>query len=324
MSFNQLGPDGVDELLEQVGRVESQNVAVVIATPTPFHLKYASNLLKRGQVVGIEKPLSANGVALSKFFSEVRSGVFDAPFVFQYYLLEKSLPLFALFNEDSLVDSQRCCLKILNGLELLEVRSELGEIVSIEGVLIEGDDHRNWVNTDEAGGHTLETFSHLLAVVLAMVGKLSIVDYWMGASRDSRACGFETVMFGKFETDCGAPVLLGCAKEQVDAVRSRWLKVRCERGELLMDFQSQTLSIESDAEHTKVSMHSTQPYVSLLNQFIGYIHGERSAKSFEIAVESCLLAIKCREQGVLNGIKLAKPIERGSNVNSVFSAALGV
>ena len=276
---------------------------VIVATPTPWHADHLCAALDASCPVALEKPLAATLQALASM--DARLARRDATLLFPlgYYLIEKGLPLLALARRGALSPVQLACLQGLEVEAWATLRTKLGRVVSVTGVLREGPDPRSWVLADDAGGHTLETFSHLVAVTLPWIARLELRQAVLGSCPTVAAGRTESLMYAEFDGPQGERVVLGCQKwSPADAVQ-RWLRVDCEYGQALMDFDTQVLTVRFGAHETRAGMRpGLAKYEPQLRMFAEKIARPGLPTEYALAAESVRLALAVRRAGLVDGL----------------------
>jgi|GEM_PF-2671648 len=295
----------IDKTMEYYS--EYKNIRFIIATPPTNHRFYIDLLLQKNFIIGVEKPISANEKDILYFNSDNFKNLYsDKIFLFQYYALEKAFPLvyFRYFGLLSCV--QKELVSRDNEFDALELSGSLGKLESINAIIIEGVDDRSWINENESGGQTLETFSHLLSISCLIGGDLKLIDYRMGRSEDLPDNMSETVMFGEYSTADGVKVRLGCAKWQPKHMQQRWARLKYENGEAFMNFDTETLTIKTGRLILDVHMKFSTKYVPQMIQFIDFKVSEFYRILFDSSLHSTRLAIESRQYANSNSDFLQK------------------
>jgi len=276
---------------------------VIVATPTPWHADHLRAALEAGCPVALEKPLAASLQSLDAIATCLARGDASLLFPLGYYLIEKGLPLLALARRGALSPAQLACLSGPNVDGWASLRERLGRVVSVTGVLREGPDPRTWVLDGETGGHTLETFSHLIAASLPWVERLELRRAVLGASPTVAAGRTESLMYAEFDGPGGERVVLGGQKwSPADAVQ-RWLRVDCAHGRALMDFDSQLLSVRVGPHETRAAMRpGLVKYEPQLLMFAEKIAHPTLRTEYALAGASVRLALAVRRAGLAEGL----------------------
>ena len=276
---------------------------VIVATPTPWHAQHLRAAIEAGCPVALEKPLAATLQALDAIATSLAHGDASLLFPLGYYLIEKGLPLLALARGGALSPAQLACLAQPDAPAWLTLRERLGGVVAVTGVLREGPDPRAWVLDGETGGHTLETFSHLVATTLAWVEPLALRRAVLGSSPTVAAGRAETLVYAEFDGARGERVVLGCQKwSPADAVQ-RWLRIDCEHGHALMDFDSQVLTLRLGAQQMRLALRpGLAKYEPQLRMFAEKIAHPALRTELALACESVRQALAVRRAGVADGL----------------------
>jgi hypothetical protein len=283
---------------------ELRSRPVVVATPTAWHAEHLCAALEASCPVALEKPLAPSMQALDEIGACL--GRYDCRLLFPlgYYLLEKGLPLLALARSGSLTPVQLGCLSGPTIEEWKSAREQLGSVISVTGVLREGPDQRAWVLEGEAGGHTLETFSHLIAVTLPWVDKLKLDRAVLGSSHVVMGGQTETMMYAEFFGPRNERVLLACQKWCPRETLERWMRIECEHGNVLMDFDSQKLTVRvGEREIQSQTMANLLKYEPQLRMFAEKIFHPDLPTEFELARASVVLALEVRLAGLTDGLR---------------------
>ena len=276
---------------------------VIVATPTPWHADHLRAALEASCPVALEKPLAASLQALDMIATCLARGDATLLFPLGYYLIEKGLPLLALARRGALSPAQLACLAGPDADGWASLRTRLGRVVSVTGVLREGPDARAWVLDGETGGHTLETFSHMIATSLPWVERLELRRAVLGSSPTVAAGRTESLMYAEFDGAQGERVVLGCQKWSPADVVQRWLRVDCEHGRALMDFDTQVLSVRLGVHETRVEMRAgLAKYEPQLLMFAEKIAHPGLRTEYALASESVRLALAVRRAGLVDGL----------------------
>jgi predicted dehydrogenase len=310
-------PDSLIRLLDQEGLSSSPTI---IATPSLFHIPYGLALLERGMTVCIEKPFAACQSQVAQFDKVIEKRGTDRLFLLGYYAIEKGLAAFALGNSGNV---PRAYLDLLEpSIEpqfVTEIRASLGQVKQIRGVLLEGAgtagslDHRSWVLTHSSGGNTVETFYHLVCMVLPFLGdksRVKIADVQLSRHRltaqrfheDFGEQAAETFTAAKLYADKSIEARLVCAKYVPESLHQRWMEIEFENGRAFADFESGTLQIEGQDFHLLIGLRHKTKYFTQFALFAEKIHNPLLRTEYVLFRDALLLTLEIRERGLEYGL----------------------
>lgn len=304
--FHQIAaqPGALARLLQQP---EFASAAIVVATPTPWHVDHACAALAASCPVALEKPLCASTHALDELAGCLQHHDGRLFFPLGYYLIEKGLPLLALARSGRLTPAQLDCLQGLAVNDWAALRSELGAVSSVTGMLREGHDERGWVHADGAGGHTLETFSHLVAMMLPWIDEPILEDAAVGFTSPGGGAQTETTIFARFRSPAGADVRLACQKDCQPHLRQRWLRVGFEHGSAMMDLETGLLTVETGRVRKSARLSRTLKYEPQLRAFAEKVAAPDTPTEYLVGRRSVAISIAVREQALARGMRVLEP-----------------
>jgi predicted dehydrogenase len=295
------GPGNLAQLLQ---RPELRAQPVLVATPTPRHPEHACAALVAGCPVALEKPLAANVNGLREIESCLARHDERLLFPLGYYLIEKGLPLLALARRGALSPTQLGCLRGIAPEDWNELRSRLGAVSSVTAMLREGADLREWVWSDDSGGLTLETFSHLVAMVLPWLDELTLDEAVIGRTPLAPTGRTENVVFAAFHGPNQEPVRLACEKWCPDHLLSRWLRVDFQHGSAMMDLEGETLTVQVGDRQWNARVSARIKYEAQLRMFVAKLDDLDEPTELAIGRRSVHLSSLVREHALRSGTRL--------------------
>jgi predicted dehydrogenase len=310
-------PDGLIRLLEYK---DLSSHPVIIATPTLTHVPYASALLKHGMTVCVEKPLAANREHIDQFDKVVKELGTDRLFLLGYYALEKGLAALVLANSGNVPKPYLNLLEPSVEPHLIgEIRASLGKVRYIRAVLLEGAgtagrlNQRSWVLDQKSGGNTVETFYHLICMVIPFFGngnqvKISHAELARHRATDQWFCkesgeqSAEALTAVHLSTDDAVEARLICAKYVPENLHERWMEIEFENGRVFADFEQGTLSIEGRDMQLSFALRHKTKYSTQLTLFAEKLHTPNLRTEYRLFRDALLLTLEIRQQGIENGL----------------------
>lgn len=309
-------PDGLIHLLVNKGLSAHP---VIIATPSLFHVPYGFALLKHGMKVCIEKPLAVNELHVTQFDQAIQQLGTDRVFLLGYYALEKGLAAFVLANSGNVPRAYLDLLEpSLDPQQIAEIRSCLGQVRQIRGVLLEGAgtaaslNHRSWVLTNASGGNTVETFYHLVCMALPFFGDKSAIKFadvelsrhrltsqWFYKELGEDAA--ETLTVVKLYTDESVEARLVCAKYVPKNLHERWMEIEFEHGRAFADFESGVLQIEGRNIQLSIGLRYNTKYFTQFALFAEKLHNPSLRTEYTLFRDALLLTLQIRTRGLEHG-----------------------
>lgn len=212
---------------------------VWIATPSYAHISYLSRFAADVQFLVLEKPVTS---IKSEFETAKRLIDKFRPKIFclSYYYLEKALPLTFLYHPlffyEKYLDFHGADRE-----QLLVAFSNLGKVRRIELCLLEGEDSRGWLTDMQYGGQFLETFIHLAMITRMIAGIDCEFADCLWESGDSHGKTGTYIRCSGKAGEIDFDLKMG--KFQPDIRRGG--TVECERGTLSVDFERQSVVLET-------------------------------------------------------------------------------
>lgn len=218
---------------------------VWIATPSYAHVSYLSRFAPDLKFLVLEKPVTS---IKSEFETARRLIDRFQPKIFclSYYYLEKALPLTFLYNPLFFYEKYLD----FNGsdrAQILAAFSNLGKAEFVRLNLFEGEDNRAWLDDMQYGGQFLETFIHLAMILKMIVGPAAVPTSCEWKLGDSH---------GKKGTYLRCRGLAGTVGFDLEMGKfwpsgQRGGIIKCERGTVAVDFEKQSVTLETAQEsHT--------------------------------------------------------------------------
>jgi predicted dehydrogenase len=293
-------PEAVARLLRQEGLA---GLPVIVATPTSLHSEHARAALAANCPVGLEKPLAGNARGLDEIAAFLDAHDPRLLFPFGYYLIEKGLPLLALARRGQLTPTQLSLLDGIGGDEWAELRDALGPVSRVTAMLREGPDTRAWVRESESGGQTLETFSHLVAMVLPWFESISLGNIVLGRTPAAPKGPMESMIYAELVGPRREQIVLGCEKWSPENKVARWMHIAFARGTASMDFETQRLTVKLPSRRRTAGVATRVKYEPQLRMFASKLDNLDEPTEYEVARRSALLSIAVREVGFANGLR---------------------
>lgn len=234
IAFQHIGSDFDKQVLS--------SCIVWIATPSYAHVSYLSRFADDVNFLVLEKPvtsLKSEFETAKRLVDRFRGKIF----CLSYYYLEKALPLTFLYNPLFFYEKYLD----FNGADrerILAAFSNMGRVVTVELKLFEGEDNREWLDDMQYGGQFLETFIHLAMILKLIVGADSELTSCQWTVGDSH---------GKSGSFIGCKGQAGGVDFDLQTGKfwprsERGGVVRCERGTLRIDFEAQSVALETPDE----------------------------------------------------------------------------
>ena len=291
--------DAVAKILQSLG-----TRAVIISTPTNVHVPLALTALTAGCFVAIEKPIASNVDDVARMDRWIAGNGTKRIFVFGYYLLEKALPLLALRLAGNLPDLH---LSLMNGPDRATwaaVRHRLGAPRMMRARLLEGPDYRFWPLTHEAGGHTLETLSHLVALAVSWFSDLNLLESRLGRYEGLSADTAESASVAVYEAEQGATVELTAVKFVDRTFCQRRAEIVFDHGIAEMDMDAKRLMVSCTGNVTlDVSMKDSDSYSPQFRLLCERLDKPTDSIEYEISRTATLLSLQLREASLKHGIE---------------------
>ncbi|MBO3457794.1 hypothetical protein G7B40_021750 [Aetokthonos hydrillicola Thurmond2011] len=269
-------PRSVSEAVHLIIQEVPPSAVVIIATPVQFHIPYAIQMLGKFRLIAVEKPLT-NSQEEYAIFESLTDQINQSYFLLSYYLIEKALPYLIFCCPDFHVKPYIDLIEPIIEPELLsELHKELGlpqKLVAciLESVGFAGSlDNRSWVLTPEAGGNTWETLFHLTCLV--SVGfknasrRFTILQSYRGvvneiSSMFNNQLPQDTANLVHLKTDEISAIIFA-AKYLHSKSHQRWLKLECQGGEMVIDFSSTVLTVETKSYKIQYQLSDPTPYAT--------------------------------------------------------------
>ena len=232
-------------------------------------------------------------------------------FFLGYYVIEKGLPALLLSPDaklrkrafDNLPDKESAS-------EIIQLRERLGRIRSIRGVLLEatgfagGLGQRDWVLKHENGGNTVETFYHLVCMLVSLLPDADFrVESAIGGIaveakseflRRHSAEAAETATTAVLSVD-EIEICLACAKYVSPRVHERWMEICYENGSARIDFESSTLVVKHGDSVLEVGARQEPKHVMQFLQAIKHFESQDADCLHGSFRKSLILTLMIRE-----------------------------
>lgn len=306
-------PNDLISLIEKKNLLEHP---IIISTPTALHVPFSLALLKRGCSICIEKPLTANRHELSLLHNYLRFNGAHKLFLFGYYALEKGLPLFALGHSGKVPEQYyRQINPPCSEPQLRDIRQSLGNVCSIQGVLLEGSGpagvlaQRPWVLDPKNGGNTVETFYHLVVMCLPFIPPLSLISChrvvlachrptsdWYEDRFHSEAA--ETYTHASMRTSDGIEIMLTCSKYVPPTMHQRWMKIIFDHGYACMNFENNQLLIATSSSKCSFELKPRVKYVTQFNLWADKLDDPSMHTEYDLFSRALLQTFDIRDVGM--------------------------
>ncbi len=306
---HRLEDDDAETLLALLEHKGLGRQAVIIATPTRFHVPYAVALLDRGYFVAVEKPYACSGKDIEQFHEAWLRNGDGRLFLLGYYALEKGLAALALARRLE-IPAQYLELLSLDGgkLEMKREMESLGELVSIEAAIFEGIgtagslDQRKWVLNPAFGGNTVETFYHLCCMVQLFVPCVDVREVSLGIAR----CVLASYPEGTAETATvasmaginGVDIRLAAAKYVPPHMHRRGMLVKYRGGEIQADFEACSAVLRSSHGVRQVTLSERTKYGAQFRLMASKLNGSDLASEYPLFREALELTLRIRAVGL--------------------------
>lgn len=316
-TVRQLLPPCEESLRSLIRESTFRDLPILIATPTQYHVPYAKVVLEENHFCAVEKPIAACTEHVEQFQELINKYGTDRMFLFAYYLLEKGLPLM-VWARQGRVDPFVRTLVTFNGtlLDWTEARLALGEVLEIYGVILEGKgpagqlEQRRWVLEPNNGGNTVETFYHLVCLSSVVVGlecSPLICNVRLARhDRIKRELGHdaaETLTWATMKAGAGVKIELIAAKYVPPRLHQRWVVVKCERGLVRMDLETQRLEIRTDRDHVSSNLRYPERYVTQFMLLIEKLNRPKLPIEDTLLLQALVKTLEIRNTGLQAGIE---------------------
>lgn len=310
-------PETLLSLLEEKGLSDQP---VLIATPTKFHVPYATKLLQAGISVAIEKPYAVNFKDINIFDTFVCKNGLRNVFLFSYYLLEKGLPLFAISKGKEIHPAYLPYLTPSVGInQLAQIRAALGEIKNIYGVLLEGIgssgslQHRPWVLDPTSGGNTLETFYHIMSLIIPFIKSskpVKIEEVNLAIHKKTKhyykenygSQPAETLTCAKIRINEICKARLICGKYVSPEAHQRWIAIEFEKGRLFADLEEKKVIVYNNVGILKLNLKYKEKYVTQFCLFRDHLSNPKAPVEYKLLRNALELTLELRDIGLRNPI----------------------
>lgn len=266
------------ELSEELLDAVDDSSVVWIETPSYTHIPYLRMLLEtKAELIVLEKPITTIADELD-YVEEIslNDAARERIFFLSYYTLEKALPLCYLTHQNP---NHLKYLEVEDKLLLQNWRPLLGTLKSLEIVINEGDDRREWVYDDVHGGQLMETFIHHILVASHFVG---LPEYWSDTKLRTARDGNDITLSAKSGEALISLSLKKCVPEHE---KLRFARLTFSGGSVYADIDEQTATVyfaELDKTcHISVKQSFRGKYSILADLVTRVERGECSASSVD-------------------------------------------
>ena len=218
-------------------RVNSRTV-IFLCSPSFAHYEYIDELYHLNyKLFVVEKPIETN----IDHLLDIQKSIIEKPdlrnkfFFLSYYCLEKALPLTYLIQRN---EAYLKYLSISDTNLLNKALDELGELKSVDVVIKEEQEKREWSKDPSFGGQLTETFIHNVLIATMLVGE---PKNWAFKPQDLKISS----AYEKIELKAKAgnvPVHL--LQSKMDGVKERYASIKYQNGTINVDFESESLVIK--------------------------------------------------------------------------------
>jgi hypothetical protein len=299
--YHRLRSDAPGALRDLLSGAALAGKPVLLATPGPAHARQIVTALDCGRFVAVEKPLATCREDLELLGRRLRPGDAEHLFVFSYYLIEKGLSLTLLARRGHGTPAQLSALSETSPSYWADRRERLGGVCGIQGVLIEGADHRTWLEAKKSGGQTLETFSHLAALCCVWCDQVDVRDARLGRPAGVPMSA-ETLTWSRLVGDGNVSIELFCAKWARAEIRQRWFQVRFKHGCALMDLESEVLTVVCEGEESKCQLLRRAKYEPQFRQLVEKLTEPALPGEYSVSRRAADLALRVRDAGLRSGV----------------------
>lgn len=292
--------------------------AVIVATPTRFHVEQALAALEAGYTVALEKPYAASHEDAERFQSAVEQLGLDRVFLLGYYALEKGLPLLVLSRSGAVDPEYRSSLTPLVAADdWASVRRELGSVTHISGCILEGIgpkgglESRQWLLEPDSGGITLEQFYHLLCLMLpvgesqtAEIENVRLMTERGVAQKSQASTGrfpAETLTVATLRIGAGTRAELAAGKYVPTTLHQRWMHIEYAHGFASMDFESTQLLIVTRDRRLTVATANQGSYATQLLLLDAKLKRRSMTVELPLFRSALDLALDLRASGMIQG-----------------------
>lgn len=255
--------------------------AVMDFSPNRYHSHNIVLALNAGKHVYTEKPFAIDERGINQV-GRVLSASRDLLVYFaDYYRDEKGLPLRVLAGDLKPNDWRA---QLITGFDesLLQALESIGNVKYVRGTCFEGRgkksgiDHRLWLGDLDQGGMIFDLGTHLfsfLPILKQKIGNVSIEDCVVGICREAqeeykRKTGndmAETYAEVKLKSDKGA--LIEVAFGKYTGVDERVFYIEGEKGVVIMNFENQSMYVDSPAYRGTATIKSEPKYGIIMKNF---------------------------------------------------------
>jgi hypothetical protein len=301
--YHRIRADEPGALREILSDITLTDKPVLLATPGPAHARQIISALNCGRFVAVEKPIATCREDLDVLERQLRSRSADRLFIFNYYLIEKGLPLTLLARRGQGTPAQLSAVSEKRPSYWADLRDRLGGVRGIQGVLVEGSDHRTWLEAEESGGQTIETFSHLAALCCVWCDQVDVRETCLGRPA-AVPMSAETLTWSRLVGDGRIPIELFSAKWAPTEACQRWFQVRFEHGWAWMDLEAELLTVFCDGEESKCRLLSRAKYEPQFRQLVEKLANPALPVEYLASRRAVDMALCVRDAGLRVGVSI--------------------